>query len=249
MRVPLLSAALYILTCIPIVFASELHSGDSVQNSLLPGATQSYSLNLQSGDLVSLDFIDTGQDVILTVLNSDGQTARRFSSKLQGGEPLTFYAAQSGAWQIILSGRAKDSECGYKISGLKITKSETLLKSPDEVQSPRLKQLTNAAAVERFWSQIEKEGAPLIEPLADDPRNMLVTIVWRARAETKGVMVQSQFCDGESCFMKHLVNTDLWYASFKINRRVRTYYSLVPNLSSAPEHYDLIGAPCHNEIR
>jgi enterochelin esterase-like enzyme len=242
MRVPLLSAALYILTCIPIVFASELHSGDSVQNSLLPGATQSYSLNLQSGDLVSLDFIDTGQDVILTVLNSDGQTARRFSSKLQGGEPLTFYAAQSGAWQIILSGRAKDSECGYKISGLKITKSETLLKSPDEVQSPRLKQLTNAAAVERFWSQIEKEGAPLIEPLADDPRNMLVTIVWRARAETKGVMVQSQFCDGESCFMKHLVNTDLWYASFKINRRVRTYYSLVPNLSSAPEHYDLIGA-------
>jgi enterochelin esterase-like enzyme len=238
MRVPLLSAAIYIATCIPIVFASELHSGDSVQNSLRPGATEAYSLNLQAGDLVSLEFAATGQDVILTVLNPAGDAARRFSSKLLDGQSVAFYAPQSGVWQINLSGRNKDSECGYKISGLKITKSEALLKSSVEVQSPRLKQLTDAASVAKFWSQIEKEGAPLIEPLPDDPRNMLVTIVWKARSETKGVMIQSQFCDGESCFMKHLVNTDLWYASFKINRHVRTYYSVVLNVSAPLEIAD-----------
>ena len=246
MKARCLSAAIYMVACVPIVFASELHSGDSVQNSLRAGATEAYSLNLQAGDLVSLEFTDTGQDTILTVLNPGGEAARRVSSKLQQGESFAFYATHSGAWQIVLSGRDKESECGYKLAGLKITKSESLLKSSNEVQSPRLKQLTDAAAVATFWSHIEKEGAPLIEPLPDDPRNMLVTIVWRARSETKGVMIQAQFCDGESCFMKHLANTDLWYASFKINRYVRTYYTLAPNVSSPPEipdgHYELLGA-------
>ena len=129
MRIPRVFAAIYIVAFAPIVFGSELHPGESVQNSLRPGATQAYSLNLQAGDLVSLELIDTGQDVIATVLNPDGQAARRFSSKLLQGEAVTFYAAQSGAWQIVLSGRDKSSECGYKISGLKISKSETLLKS------------------------------------------------------------------------------------------------------------------------
>lgn len=241
-----LSAAIYILTCIPLVFASELHPGDSVQNSLRPRGTEAYSLNLQAGDLVSLEFIETGQDVILTVLNPGGETTRRFSSKLQDGQSLAFYAPQSGAWQIVLSARDQDTECSYKISGLKITKSAALLSTSNDLTSPRLKQLKDAAAVATFWSQIAKEGAPLIEPLPDDPRNMLVTMVWKARTETKGVMVQAQFCDGEGCFMKHLVNTDLWYASFKINRHVRAFYTLIPNVSYAPDlpdgHYDVFNA-------
>jgi len=195
---------------------------------------------------VSLQFTDTGQDVILTVSNPDGEAARRFSSKLLGGAPVSFFAAQSGTWQIVLAGRDRNLECGYKISELKISKSQTLLQSGNEIESPRLKQLTDPAAIAKFWAQIEKEGAPLIEPLPNDSRNMLVTIVWRARGETKGVMVQSQFCNGEECFMKRLGNSDLWYASFKIDRRVRTYYYLVPNISPVPElpagGYQLVGA-------
>jgi enterochelin esterase-like enzyme len=56
------------------------------------------------------------------------------------------------------------------------------------------------------------------------------------------VMVQSQFCDGDGCFMKRLGNTDVWYASFKVNRRVRTYYGLAPGVSSPSEQYELLGA-------
>jgi enterochelin esterase-like enzyme len=246
MRAPYLYSAMYILAFVRLVLGSELHSGDSVQDALKPGATQAYSLNLKAGDVVSLDLTDTGQDVVLTVLSPNGEASRRFSSKLQEGGSVAFYASQAGAWQISLAGRNSGAECGFKISGLKITKSETLLKSSDEVKSPRLKQLTDAASVAKFWSQVEKEGAPLIEPLPDDPRNMLVTIVWRGSGETKGAMVQSQFCDGEHCLMKHLPNTDVWYASFKINRHVRTYYTLVPNVSAQPElsegQYDLFAS-------
>jgi enterochelin esterase-like enzyme len=235
MRIPCLPLATYIVAFAPIVLGSELHSGDSLENSLRPGATEAYSLKLQFGDLVSLKLADAGQDVILTVLTPGGGVARRFSSKLQNGDTLAFYVAESGAWQISLSGRDKGSECEYKISELKISKSETLLNSPYTIESPRLKQLTDAATVAKFWDQIEKEGAPLIEPLPDDPRNMLVTFVWRADGDTKGAMIQSQFCSGENCYMKRLGHSDLWYASFKINRHVRTYYTLLPNVSVLPE--------------
>lgn len=248
MRIPYLPLALCIVAFAPIVLGSELHSGDSVQNSLHPGATETYSVNLQAGDLVSLKFADTGQDVILTVSTPGGEVARRFSSKLQSGDSLAFYAPESGAWQIAVSGRDKGSESSYKISDLKINKSETLLASHD-VESPRLKQLTDAASFDKFWAQVEKEGAPLVEPLPDDSRNMLVTFVWRAHGETKGVLIQSQFCSGQNCLMKRLGSSDLWYASFKINRHVRTYYSFVPNISLRSElselsdgAYELFGA-------
>jgi enterochelin esterase family protein len=75
----------------------------------------------------------------------------------------------------------------------------------------------------------------LIEPLPDDSRNMLVSFVWRAHSETKGVLIEGQFCAPDDCFMKRLRDTDLWYASLKINRRVRTYYSFAPDVSSMPQ--------------
>src|SRR5579862_5173602 len=103
MRAPYLFSAMCVLAFVRLVLGSELHSGDSVQNSLRPGATQAYSLNLQAGDVVSLELTDTGQDVVLTVLSPDGQPSRRFSSKLQEGESVAFYASLSGAWQISLS--------------------------------------------------------------------------------------------------------------------------------------------------
>jgi enterochelin esterase-like enzyme len=245
MRLRHLLIALYLVVFAPIILASELHPEDSIEKSLRPGATETYSVNLQAGDVVSLKFADTGQDVILTVQTPAGEVARRFSSKLQGTQPIAWYAAEPGAWQIVLAGRDKGAECGYKLSDLKIAKSENLLKPSTEIESPRLKQLTDAAAVAKFWPQIEKEGGPLIEPLTDDARNMLVTFLWRARGGTNGVLVEGQFCGEGNCMMRRLRDSDLWYVSLKINRRVRTYYSLAPNISTAPKSdadYGLVSA-------
>ena len=223
-----------------VVFAlmavgAELHPGDSIEKFVRGGATETYSLNLEAGDVVSLQFSDTGQNVILTVQTPKGTVARRFSSKNQEGQPVSFFAPESGAWQLALAGRDKASEAGYKISAIKIDKSESLLKPSEEILSPRLKQLTDAAALAKFWTEIEKTGAPLIEPLPDDSRNMLVTFVWRAHGEAKGVMIEAQFCGPDNCLMKKLRDTDLWYASLKINRRVRTFYSFAPDISSPPQ--------------
>jgi hypothetical protein len=245
MHVTYLSFVICFVALAPGLSGAELHAEDTVQKSLQPGSTEVYAVNLKAGDVVSLDFTDTGQDVILTVQTPRGEVARRFSSKLQGGQPVGWYATDSGTWQLALTGRDKEVECGYKIAGLKISKSESLLKPSTEIESPRLKQLGDAAAVAKFWSQVEMEGTPVIEPLPDDPRNMLVTFVWRAHGETKGGMVQGQFCGEANCFLKRLRDSDLWYTSLKINRHVRTYYSIVPNVSSLPKsdaEYSVVGA-------
>ena len=229
------SLTMFLLFSTPIIVAAELHPGNSIEKSVRGGATETYSLNLVAGDVVSLLFTDTGQDVILTVQTPKGEVARRFSSKNQQGQPVSFFAPESGAWQLVLAGRDKAIEAAYKISAVKIDKSESLLKPPEEILSPRLKQLSDAASVAKFWAEIEKTGAPLIEPLLDDSRNMLVTFVWRAPGETKGVLIEGQFCGPDNCFMKRLPSTDLWYASLKINRRVRTYYSFAPDIPSVPQ--------------
>lgn len=235
MRNTCASFATFLVLFAPLVVGAELHPGDSIDKSVRAGAIETYSLNLQAGDVVSLVFADSGQDVVMTVGTPKGEVARRFSSKVLEGQPVTFYAPEAGAWQLVVAGRDKGIDAGYKISAVKIEKSETLLKASDEIKSPRLKQLTDAASVAKFWTEIEKTGGPLIEPLPDDSRNMLVTFVWRAHGETKGVMIEAQFCGPDDCVMKRLRDSDLWYASLKINPRVRTYYSFAPNVSSAPQ--------------
>ncbi|MFN2579396.1 MAG: enterochelin esterase domain-containing protein, partial [Pyrinomonadaceae bacterium] len=100
--------------------------------------------------------------------------------------------------------------------------------------SPRLAALQNRlksgerGALESFWKEIEKHGAPIIEPAPDSNREMLVTMLWRAKEETKNVFV---FRLGDvSKAMARLLDTDLWYKTFRLQKGARFIYQLAPNL-------------------
>jgi len=90
----------------------------------------------------------------------------------------------------------------------------------DEPLSPRLAALQDRlksgdrGALDRFWKEIEKKGTPIIEPAPDSDRDVLVTMVWRAREETRNVFV---FRLGDvSKPMARLLETDLWYKTFRL---------------------------------
>src|SRR5581483_964195 len=100
MRTSFAFCATFLALSAPLAFAAELHPGDSIDGSVHAGATESYSLNLHAADVVSLTFSDSGQDVLLTVQTPKGEIARRFSSKNQNGQPASFYATESGVWQL-----------------------------------------------------------------------------------------------------------------------------------------------------
>src|SRR5687768_16774895 len=64
-------------------------------------------------------------------------------------------------------------------------------------------------ALDKFWKEITESGAPIIETVRGNDRDVLVTMLWRAKEETKNVFV---FRLGDvSKPMARLLDTDLWY--------------------------------------
>ena len=52
--------------------------------------------------------------------------------------------------------------------------------------SPRITALADALAthvpdaLSAFWTEVDREGTPLVEPIPDDPESVIVTFLWRA---------------------------------------------------------------------
>ena len=65
----------------------------------------------------------------------------------------------------------------------------------DQPSSPRLLALRDRltsgdrTALDKFWNEINEQGAPIIEAAADSDRDVLVTMLWRASEETRNVFV------------------------------------------------------------
>jgi enterochelin esterase family protein len=109
----------------------------------------------------------------------------------------------------------------------------------DRLSSPRLLTLRDRltsgdrTALDKFWKEISEQGAPIIEPASDSDHDMLVTMLWRAREETRNVFV---FRLGDvSKPMARLLDTDLWYKTFRLQKGARFIYQLATNLPDPKE--------------
>jgi enterochelin esterase-like enzyme len=122
-------------------------------------------------------------------------------------------------------------------AGNAFVNQETAPDVDDRPLSPRLAALQDQlksgdrAALNSFWKEIEQHGAPIIEPATD--REMLVTMLWRAREETRNVFV---FRLGDvNKPMARLLDTDLWYKTFRLQKGARFIYQLATNLPDPKE--------------
>lgn len=109
----------------------------------------------------------------------------------------------------------------------------------DPPTSPRLLALRDRltsgdqTALDKFWKEISEQGAPIIEPVAGSDGDMLVTMLWRAREETRNVFV---FRLGDvSKSMARLLDTDLWYKTFRLQKGARFTYQFATNLPDPKE--------------
>jgi enterochelin esterase-like enzyme len=117
--------------------------------------------------------------------------------------------------------------------------SKSAQKVDDLPLSPRLQALQERLksgdrdALDNFWKEISERGAPIIEPVAGSDRDMLVTMLWRAREETRNVFV---FRLGDvSKPMARLLDTDLWYKTFRLQKGARFIYQFATNLPDPKE--------------
>ena len=122
---------------------------------------------------------------------------------------------------------------------------QEIARTDDRPLSPRLAALQDRLksghreALDNFWKEITERGAPIIEPAAGSRSDVLVTILWRAREETKNVFI---FGIGDiDKPMARLLDTDLWYKTLRLQKGVRFVYLLAPNLPD-PKQW---GSPGH----
>lgn len=98
-------------------------------------------------------------------------------------------------------------------------------------ESPRIAALRQKAAagewaaLSRFWSEVDKQGTPLVEPI--DRENVLVTFLWRGGDKTKGVVVLGSVANKAP--MERIPGTDVWFRSVVVRKDARFTYRLAPN--------------------
>lgn len=109
----------------------------------------------------------------------------------------------------------------------------------DRPLSPRLATLRDRLksgdrkALADFWKEISERGAPIVEPATGSDREMLVTILWRATEETRNVFVFHLPPIDKP--MARLLDTDLWYKTFRLQKGARFIYRLATNLPDPKE--------------
>ena len=118
----------------------------------------------------------------------------------------------------------------------------------DDLTSPRLITLKksldagNRAALDEFWQEVTRTGTPLLESIEGNDRFVLLTFLWRAKEETRNVVVFGGVAGMEFSKnrMTRLLDTDLWYKTYKVRTDARFSYSLSVNDSLVPfEKIDL----------
>lgn len=109
--------------------------------------------------------------------------------------------------------------------------------------SPRLAALKkeldsgNREALESFWHEVEKQGAPLVEPIKGESRFVWLTFLWRAKEETKNVVVWSDLGNAQNLAtmqMARLADTDIWFKTYRVRDDARFAYRVSVNDSLLP---------------
>jgi enterochelin esterase-like enzyme len=133
---------------------------------------------------------------------------------------------------------------GLVCASVSVGRQETARSVDERPLSPRLAALQerlrsgDRGALDNFWKEIEQHGAPIIEPATDNDSEVFVTMLWRAREETRNVFV---FRLGDvNKPMTRLLDTDLWYKTFRLQKGARFVYQLATNLPDPKEWQGIV---------
>lgn len=119
------------------------------------------------------------------------------------------------------------------------------LESPALVALEQKVKAGDVTALDRFWSEVQRQGTPLMEPIPGDDKHTLVTFLWRGDEQTRNVVVFSAFTAGHPCCweteagipggeMSQLAGTNVWFKTIRLPSDARFTYYLSPNDSLVP---------------
>jgi enterochelin esterase-like enzyme len=115
-------------------------------------------------------------------------------------------------------------------SGLSASSFRSQSTNQDLLVSPRLASLRkdveagNRSALQSFWQDIAKQGAPLVESIQGDERNLLVSFLWRSKEAANVVIICDFGANVRSRILTRLGSTDVWYKTYRMPDDARFLY-------------------------
>jgi enterochelin esterase-like enzyme len=98
------------------------------------------------------------------------------------------------------------------------------------IESARLRALSaeleagDTAALRRFWSDIARDGAPLVEPFGGDSASRLVTFLLRSQADVRVLVVNDFSHYLPQSELHRLGASDVWYSTVRVPSGSRFMY-------------------------
>ncbi len=216
----------------------ELKLGQIRESSLRAGQAQWFVVSLGDSDFAQIGVNPHGLALVVKTYGPSGKPFRGAEIGPQEGK-LNLVAEGPGAYRIEVAAVDKRAKGTFTIKLDKVVPLAARLAPPKPlVESPRILALRASVehgdrdSVNAFWEEVRKTGAPLIEPIPGDSENMAVTFLWRGKPDTRNVMVLWIPYAGvapDEYLMTRLGQTDVWYKTIKVNRKMRLAYTLAPN--------------------
>jgi enterochelin esterase-like enzyme len=235
----------------------ELAVGKAQEGALRTGEAQSYGLSLGAGDFVEVGVEPHGAELVLIAYGPSGVKFRGAKFGPEEGK-FDFVTEAAGRYRLEVAPDEKTKEGSFTLTVNKVVPlAERLAPSRVTYESPRIKTLraaiesTQPGSVAAFWDEVKKKGTPLIERLADDEKNMLVTFIWKGTPETKNVLLlwfpfTAQWPDDYR--FARLGDSDVWYKTVKVDKRKRFIYRLVSNAPDLQASQEPAGGDTLTEI-
>ncbi len=219
---------------------TELTLAKVQEGNVSTGKSQSFAIPLNAGDFAQIHLDPRGKQLVVTIYEPSGSKFR--GTALGPGEGNFNFAADGpGTYRIEIAASNTTSEGTFTIKLEKVVTLTALLAPPKPThESPRIKLLRasveggNPQSVEAFWEEVKKQGAPMLEALPGDDKNMLATFLWKGTPYTQDVAVLRLPYAGatpDDYLMRRLGETDVWYATVVIEKTTRFEYSLAPNVA------------------
>jgi enterochelin esterase-like enzyme len=103
---------------------------------------------------------------------------------------------------------------------------KTLLKSTIIMDLQEKIEQGNHAALQEFWDMVETKGAPLIEKIDGDLENSLITFIYKVDEEVHNIVLMPpiDWDNLQESKMQRLLETNLWYVTYKLKNDVRSTY-------------------------
>jgi len=116
-------------------------------------------------------------------------------------------------------------------TGVKFNMEKTLLKSTIIMDLQEKLEQGHPIALQEFWNMVETKGTPLIEKIDQDLENSLITFVYKVDEEIENIVLMPpvDWDNLQEGKMQRLLETNLWYVTYKLKSDVRSEYGFSIN--------------------